>query len=107
MVYVPGEKLIIKLVEVFQQGVGALGRPGQIRREGRAHIDVLEEEKLRLTQVENEVEEIRQGRKQLVEGRLVALPPPPDRDESEIVSTDPDRDVQALVSASKFEADSS
>lgn len=105
MVYLPGEKLIIKLTEVFQQGVGVLGRPWQIRREGRAHIDVLEEKKLRLAQVENEIEEIRQGRKQLVEGRLVALPPPPDRGESEIVSTDPDQDVQALLSASKFEAD--
>ncbi len=105
MVDFPGEKLIIKLIEVFQQEVGALGRPWQIRREGRAHIDVLAEEKLRLAQVENEVEEIRQGRKHLVEGRLVALPPPPDGGETEIVSTDPDQNVKALLSASKLEAD--
>ena len=60
----PGEKLVIRLWEtVAEKGVSALGRPWQIRREGRALADVQREELLMLAQTEQDVKDIRSGRK--------------------------------------------
>jgi hypothetical protein len=58
----PGERLVIKLWEtVAEKGIGGLLRPWQIRREGRASIEVRREEMLMLAQAERQAELIRKG----------------------------------------------
>ena len=74
----PGEKLLIRLWEtIAEKGIGTLLIPWQIRREGRARIDVRREAMLVIAQAEHDVEDIRTGRRCLVpSGRLEALPEP-------------------------------
>lgn len=63
----PGEKLIIKLWEsIADKGIGSLLKPWQIRREGRASIDVKREELLALAQAEADAVAIRSGQKTLL-----------------------------------------
>lgn len=73
----PGEKLLLRLWEtIAEKGIGSLLKPWQIRREGRARIDVRGEEVVALAQAERDAEDIRSGRKRLAtNGRLLALPP--------------------------------
>ena len=60
----PGEKLLIRLSEIVaEKGVSALFRPWQMRREGRALVDVRREDALSLAQTERDVEDVRSGRK--------------------------------------------
>ena len=74
----PGEKLIIKLWEtLIEKGIGSLLGPWQIKREGRARIEVRREELLTLAQVESEVADIRAGRKHLDLAGSVRLIPGP------------------------------
>jgi hypothetical protein len=72
----PGEKLVTRLWEtIAEKGVGSLLRPWQIRREGRARLDVRREEILKLAQAERDADDIRSGSKQLTEGgQLLGLP---------------------------------
>lgn len=69
----PGEKLVIRLWEtVADKGIGSLLKPWQIRREGRAHIDVRREELLLLAQAEKDAEAIRTGEVRLLsDGKVV------------------------------------
>jgi hypothetical protein len=68
----PGEDLLIKLWEsLADKGVGSLLRPWQIRREGRANIDLQRYEMLALADAEREVEEIRSGRRCLENAKYV------------------------------------
>ena len=63
----PGEKLIIKLWEsIADKGIGSLLKPWQIRREGRASIDVKRDELLALAQAEADAAAIRSGQKTLL-----------------------------------------
>jgi len=73
---IPGEKLLIKLWEsIADRGIGSLLRPWQIRREGRAVIDVRRDELLALAQAEVDATAIRSGQKiLLVDGRLSDQP---------------------------------
>lgn len=58
----PGEKLVIKLWEtVAEKGIGSLFRPWQMRREGRASIELKREELIAIAQAEREAEQIRHG----------------------------------------------
>lgn len=58
----PGEKLVIKLWEtVADKGVGSLFKPWQMRREGRASIELRREELLAIAQAERDAERIRRG----------------------------------------------
>jgi len=59
----PGEKLVIRLWDTVEKGFGGLLRPWQIRRTGRARIDVRREEQLRLAQTEQDIQDIQSGRK--------------------------------------------
>ena len=60
----PGEKLLIRLWEtVAEKGIGAWCRPWQMRREGRARVDVRREEILVLAQTEQDLKDIQSGRK--------------------------------------------
>ena len=72
----PGEKLIIKIWDsLVDKGIGGLLAPGQIRREGRARIDVRREELLMLAQVEQDIEDVRAGRKCIdVQGNVHDVP---------------------------------
>lgn len=78
---IPGEKLVIKLWETLaDKGIGNLLKPWQIRREGRASVEVRRDELLALAQAESDVAAIRSGQKMLLpSGDLVdrpALPAP-------------------------------
>lgn len=58
----PGEKLVIKLWEtVAEKGIGGLFRPWQMRREGRASLDLKREELLMMAQANKDAELIRRG----------------------------------------------
>jgi hypothetical protein len=73
---IPGEKLIIKLWEtIADRGIGSLLKPWQIRREGRANLEVRRDEILALAQAEADAVAIRSGRKLLmVSGEIVNRP---------------------------------
>ena len=69
----PGEKLLIRLWETLaEKGIGSILRPWQIRRVGRANIDVRAQELLLLAQAERDAEDIRSGRKTLSDGQPLA-----------------------------------
>ena len=58
----PGEKLVIKLWEtVAERGIGSLFKPWQMRREGRASIELKREELLAIAQAEHDAARIRRG----------------------------------------------
>jgi hypothetical protein len=58
----PGEKLVIKLWEtVAEKGVGNLFKPWQMRREGRASIQLKGEELIMIAQAEHIADRIRKG----------------------------------------------
>ena len=58
----PGEQLVIKLWEtVAEKGIGSLFKPWQMRREGRASIDLKREELLVIAQAERDADLIRRG----------------------------------------------
>ena len=58
----PGETLIAKLWETLvDKGIGNLLKPLQIRREGKAYIDVKRDEILILAQANRDAEAIRRG----------------------------------------------
>lgn len=63
----PGENLVIKLWEtVAEKGIGSLFKPWQMRREGRATIDLKREELLTIAQAEQDADRIRRGEMSLV-----------------------------------------
>jgi hypothetical protein len=58
----PGEKLVIKMWEtVAEKGIGSLFKPWQMRREGRASIELKREELLVIAQAEREADLLRTG----------------------------------------------
>lgn len=68
----PGENLLIKLWEsLADKGVGSLLKPWQIRREGRANVDLRRYEMLAIADAEREVEEIRSGHRKLENAKYV------------------------------------
>jgi len=70
----PGEKVLIRLVDLIETGVGGYLRPWQIRRVAGANADARRIERLRLEQTEIDIAEIRAGRKGFdASGKLVAL----------------------------------
>ena len=68
----PGEKLLIRLWDTVDNAIGGLLSPWQVRRTGRARADVRREELLTLAQAEQDVNDIRTGRKRFdADRRLV------------------------------------
>ena len=58
----PGEKLVTKMWEtIAEKGIGSLFKPWQMRREGRASIELKREELLVIAQAEREAELLRSG----------------------------------------------
>lgn len=73
---VPGEKLLIKLWDsIADRGIGSLLKPWQMRREGRAAIDVKRDELLALAQAEVDAAAIRSGQKVLLSDGTVSAHP--------------------------------
>ncbi|AFT85069.1 DUF2806 domain-containing protein [Paraburkholderia phenoliruptrix] len=74
---VPGEKLLIKMWEsLADRGIGSLLKPWHHRRESRAQLEVRRNELLLIAQAEKDAEEIRAGKKKVVEaggGSLLIL----------------------------------
>lgn len=74
MVTFPGEKFVVKLLDILQKSGSAGFRPWQIKREGKANIDVARQAMLEMARTENDVEDIRAGRKSIDEdGNLISL----------------------------------
>lgn len=78
---IPGEALISKLWETLaDKAIGNLLKPWQIRREGRAHLDVKRDELLVIAQAERDAEAIRRGEIRLTAYRImeptILLPAP-------------------------------
>ncbi len=91
----PGEALIIKMLDSLgDKGIGALLRPWQIRREGRAATDVRVEEKLRLAQAEQHAQAILKGEATLEGNTIVMLP---SRSSAEVL---PPSDLPTVLDAS-------
>lgn len=60
----PGEALLAKFWEtIAEKGIGGLFKPWQIRREGRASIEIRRQEMLVLAQAEREADAIRRWRR--------------------------------------------
>jgi len=73
---VPGEKLLIRLIDTLDKGTSSLLRPWQIRREDRARLEGRERELLVIAQAERDVADVRAGRKRVVQdGSTVGLLP--------------------------------
>jgi hypothetical protein len=72
----PGEKLISKLWETLaEKGIGSLLKPWQMVREGRAQNALRYQELLMLAQAEQDICDLRSGRKTLVNnGKLLLIP---------------------------------
>lgn len=74
----PGEKLLEKMWDtIADKGIGGLFKPWQMRREGRASIDLKREELLAIAQAEHDAERIRRGEFRLSEApglKLIAAP---------------------------------
>lgn len=75
MVDWPGENLCIKIIETLGAGVGKLGAPWQIIREGRARAQARREELLLLAQTEQDIDAVRAGKKSFVGGQLLEIAP--------------------------------
>jgi hypothetical protein len=64
----PGESLLIKLWETLgEKGIGKLLTPWQIKREGRAQLEVRRTELVALAAAERDAEDIRAGRTHLID----------------------------------------
>ncbi|GGP49880.1 hypothetical protein GCM10009347_16140 [Shewanella algicola] len=81
-----GEKLLIKLWETLaKDGIGSLASPWQIKREGKAHAEVRRDEMLMLAQAEVEAEQIKLGKKKLLDdGRLIELGGPKNEEDHSV-----------------------
>lgn len=63
-----GDKLIGKLWDtVTRDGIGSIAAPWQTRRQGRANVDARRDELLMLAQTENDVADIKSGKKKFTE----------------------------------------
>ena len=74
---VPNTKLLIRLLETLEKTTGDLLAPWQIRRKGRAKLDLRRDQRLALAQAERDMEDIKYGRKHFTSDyRLVDGPTP-------------------------------
>ena len=75
-----------------EKGIGSLLRPWQIRRDGRARLEVRSDEIVGIAQAERDADDIRSGRKQLdAGGQLRALLPEPVVRSVDVVEVRPER----------------
>ena len=98
-----GEKFLVKLFETFTRGVGALSRPWQIRREGRAKDDALAAEKAALAQAEIQIEKIRA--RELAYRNEKLIEPAKDPGDDSAFSPTESNEVQNLIFSAEDEAD--
>ena len=59
---IPGEKLLCRLLETVEKGIGGLLEPRQIRRVGNAQLEIERRRELMLAQIRKEKELINQGK---------------------------------------------
>ena len=75
----PGEKVLVRVIDAFENGIGGALRPWQIRRVGQANAEARKCERLLIEQVELEIADLKSGRKKLdAKGRLIACESRPD-----------------------------
>ncbi|TQM89727.1 DUF2806 domain-containing protein [Roseinatronobacter monicus] len=69
----PGEKVLVRVIDTLEKGIGGALRPWQTRRVGKANAEVRMQERLLLEQVELDIADLKAGRKKLdVNGKLIA-----------------------------------
>ena len=61
----PGEKVINRVIDALENGIGGALRPWQIRRVGKANAEARAEERLLLEQAELDIADLKAGRKRL------------------------------------------
>jgi hypothetical protein len=76
----PGERLVIKMWGTLtEKGIGGLLKPWQMKRTGKARIDLRIHERKMLEQMEVDILDVRAGRKRLeADGSIKSLPAPVD-----------------------------
>lgn len=68
----PGENVLAKLIDALEKGVGGALKPWQIRRVEGANAEARIKERLMLEQAENDIADIRAGRKMLsAKGKVI------------------------------------
>lgn len=69
----PGEKVLTRLIDALENGVGGALRPWQTRRVERANAEARAQERLLLEQAERDILDMRAGRKKMdATGKLIA-----------------------------------
>ena len=82
----PGEKALIKLGDLISEGTGGAFTPWQTRRKGKAQADAMRDEMLMLAQTENDVKDIKTGKKKYTEDRhLITIVPEDQAGESQLL----------------------
>ncbi|VVD30884.1 DUF2806 domain-containing protein [Paraburkholderia dioscoreae] len=97
-VQLPGEQLLIRLWTSLDRGVSGFLKPWQMKREARAQLQSRERETLVIAQAEKDADEIRAGRKKVVQdGASIRLLP----GNAEVVDgrAEPVLDPQSLLTA--------
>ncbi len=80
-----GENLLIKFWDTLtKEGIGSLASPWQIKREGKAHVDVRRHEMLTMAQTEIDAQQIKEGTKKLLPNGTVEHIDNKDHDESNL-----------------------
>lgn len=101
----PGEKIVLKLLDMFEKGIGVGARPWQIKRDAAARAEARRTELLAAAAAMNEAEDIRARRRVLISsgGKLLTGPfasnTPPDVSASSLPN------VIELVAADGIAAD--
>lgn len=73
----PGEKVLTRVIDALENGVGGALRPWQIRRVEKANADARAQERLLLEQADRNILDMRAGRKKMdATGKLIACDVP-------------------------------
>jgi hypothetical protein len=76
----PGEKVLVRVIDALENGIGGALRPWQIRRVGQANAEARKHERLLIEQVELDIADLKSGRKKLdAKGRLIACEAGPEK----------------------------
>ncbi len=95
----PGENLLMKMWETLaERGIGGLLRPWQMRREGKASIELRKQELLQLAQAEADAAAIRSGQRRLgLGGEIIPVAAPTEAAELKSLALEGPREPQRLL----------
>lgn len=67
----PGEKVLVRVIDTLEKGIGGVLRPWQIRRVGKANSQARMEERLLLEQADSDISKLKAGLKRFDSGKLI------------------------------------